>query len=194
MTHDPLAPSGWYPDGAAPELRPAPAPGPSVPASTFGQVPTSTFGGAPSTFGQASTFGQVPARLGDSLNLADTVSQGAAYQLNRLDEARAVRRTAFWFLGFALGVLALSGLVSVWMRSVVNTFSVLLVLAAVALASRAVRDYRRALFRGAPALGPGGWLVVVVAFLVALVPVVAGPVAAARDLEQRLQEESTAVY
>jgi len=87
-----------------------------------------------------------------------------------------------------------SGLVSLWMRSVVNTFSVLLVLAAVALASRAVRDYRRALFRGAPALGPAGWLVVVVAFLVALVPVVAGPVAAARDLEQRLQEESTAVY
>ncbi|MFC4613172.1 DUF2510 domain-containing protein [Cellulomonas algicola] len=191
------------PDRAHATVAPVATPGPAVastswsPAVATSAAPAVATSAAPAvatSAAPASTFGFVPARLGDSLNLADTVSQGAAYQLNRLEDAYAVRRTAFWFLGFALGVLALSGLVSLWMRAVVNTFSVLLVLAAVALASRAVRDYRRAIFRGAPALGAAGWLVVVVAFLVALVPVVAGPVAAARDLEQRLQEESTAVY
>lgn len=177
-----VASTSWTPAGQA---------APAVATSAAPAFATSAAPAVATSVAPATTFGYVPARLGESLNLADSVSQGTAYQLNRLDEARAVRRRAFWLLGSALVLLALSGFVNLWMGSIVSTFSIVLAVAAVAVAVRAVRDYRRAVFRGAPSLSGAGWLVVVLAVLVALVPAVVAPVVGARDLEQQLLDERT---
>lgn len=167
---------------AQPVSAPArPAVAPAQPA--FAPAPTASV--PPWETGGASTFGQVPARLGQSLNLADTVAQGAAYQQNRRDEAAVRRRNALWFeVGGGLLAFALSGALCLVTHAVVDTGSIVLVVLGLGLVARGVRGYRDAVFRGAPPLTPVGWTAVGVAALVA----VGGPVTSATRAVQDVRD------
>ncbi|GEA87881.1 DUF2510 domain-containing protein [Cellulomonas cellasea] len=183
MTDDRLPPAGWYADGAtAGVLRwfdgtawtehTTPDPTPAVP---------SAGGFRPS----------VPTRLGESLNLADRVSESPEYLRNRLDEARAVRRNAGWAYGAALAVLLVGAAVGHAMGGPDNVWY-LTALVAVVLAGRALRDYRRAVFRGAPALSTPAWVVVGAGVVLALVIFLSVPVATyvsiQEDVDRVLEE------
>lgn len=178
---------------AQPAFSPAPpAVAPARPASSPAQpafAPAPTASVPPWETGGASTFGQVPTRLGQSLNLADTVSQGAAYRQNRRDEAAVRRRNALWFeVGGGLLAFALSGALCLVTRAVVDTGSIVLIVLGLGLVARGVRGYRDAVFRGAPPLTPVGWTAVGVAALVAVGLAVGGPVASATRAVQDVRD------
>ncbi|WP_258724588.1 DUF2510 domain-containing protein [Cellulomonas sp. NS3] len=169
--------ASWSPPAATPTASWAPDParapaGPSAPAA----------GGFRAT---------VPARLGESLNLADRITESPEYQRNRLDEARRVRRDAAWLYGAALVVLLVGAAVSHALGGLGNLWY-LAGLVAVVLVARAVRDYRRAVFRGAPSLSAAGWLAVGAGAAAALVLFLSVPVAAfgaiQDDVERTLEE------
>jgi hypothetical protein len=180
---DPLPVAGWYDDGATPgslrwfdgstwteSTRPI-APRPSVPA-TFAAPP--------------STFGRLPAgRLGQSLNLADHVSEGAAYRRNRLEDALRLRRRGFAQLGGVLVILLLTGAVGIAMHGA-DTIWYVGVAAAVFLGIRAWRDYQNATFRGAPVLPTSAWVMTGAALAVAIAVLVSGPIVAMTTLAHHL--------
>jgi hypothetical protein len=169
MSSFPVA--GWYDDGATAGVlrwfdgaawteltmpRPAPDPAPA-----FGGLPT--------------------VRLGQSLNLADHVTEGAEFQRHRLDDALRLRRRGFWMLGAALVVLVLAGAVAIAMHGA-DTIWYVGAVGAVLLCVRAWRDYQNATFRGAPVLTTAGWVLAGIALVVALVVFATGPLLALNDL------------
>lgn len=214
-----LPPAGWYDDGTTPGVLrwfdgsvwtehttpdpsyrpPAPAPAAATtawaPATTTTWAPASTAGSPQtgSTGGPGTGFGStVPQRLGQSLNLADRVTESPEYQRNRLDEARRVRRNAGLLHGVGLALLVIGAAVGHAMGGTDNVWYLTGALAVV-VTLRALRDYRRAVFRGAPALTRGGWALVAAALVVALVVFVSVPVVAYRTLSQevdRIVEET----
>ena len=116
---------------------------------------------------QGSGFGShVPAKLGQSLNLADHVGESEAYRRNRLDEEFALRRRGFWAYGVALLLLAVFGVIGLTTGITQGWFVV--APAAGLLVFRAYVDYRNAAFRGAPELSRFGWALVVIGAMIAL--------------------------
>jgi hypothetical protein len=187
--------AGWYDDGVTVGVvrwfdgtswtehtravpRPDPLPvAPAAPAATAA-VPTST------TPAQVSTFGRLPVgRLGESLNLADRVTESEGFQRNRREEALALRRRGFWMLAFAVLVLLVTGAIGIAMGGADTTWYVGAA-GTVFLGVRAWRDYRNATFRGAPTLTAAGWALVGILLAVALAVFAAGPVIAIRALAQ----------
>ncbi|MGY4644046.1 DUF2510 domain-containing protein [Cellulomonas sp. URHB0016] len=120
-------------------------------------------------------FGQVPVRVGDSLNLADRVTQNPEYQRHRLDEANGTRGRAVLELGAAILVLLVVGAVCLALGGP-GTLWYLGALAAVVLVGRAARDYRNALFRGAADLTVPAKVAAMILLVVALAVFVSGPV------------------
>ncbi|MBU4215521.1 MAG: DUF2510 domain-containing protein [Actinobacteria bacterium] len=180
---DSLPVAGWYDDGATPgslrwfdgstcteTTRPIAPPAP-VPA---------TFSAPPSTFGSLPT-----GRLGQSLNLADHVSEGAQYRRNRLDDALTLRRRGFTQFGGALVVLLVTGAIGIAMHGA-DTIWYVGVAAAVFLGIRAWRDYRNATFRGAPELTASAWVLAGAALVVAIAVLVTGPIVAMTTLAHHL--------
>jgi hypothetical protein len=187
--------AGWYDDGvtvgvlrwfdgaswtehthALPLPDPVPV-APVVPAAT--SAVTSPVPSAP-----ASTFGRVPAgRLGESLNLADRVTESEGYQRNRRADALALRRRGFWMFAFAVVALLLAGATGIAMGGA-DTIWYVGAAGAVLLLVRAARDYRNATFRGAPTLSPAAWGLLGGLVVVALAVMAAGPVIALRGLAQ----------
>lgn len=176
---DSLPVAGWYDDGATPGVmrwfdgstwtehtRPI---APQVPASAALTAPASTFGNLPT------------GRLGQSLNLADHVTESAEYRRNRLDDALALRRRGFAQFGAALVALLVAGAVGIAMRGA-DTIWYVGVAAAVLLCFRAWRDYQNATFRGAPVLTAKAWLLAGAALVVALAVLVTGPVMSLNDV------------
>ncbi|OJV80247.1 MAG: hypothetical protein BGO37_02360 [Cellulomonas sp. 73-92] len=168
-----LPAAGWYHDDATPGLdrwfdgstwtehtRPT-VPTVSVPAAAT--APPSTFGSLPTV------------RIGQSLNLADHVTEGAAYRRNRLDDALRLRRRGFTLFGGALAVLLVAGAIGIAMHGA-DTIWYVGVAAAVFLGVRAWRDYENATFRGAPVLTTTAWVMASAALVVALAVLVTGPV------------------
>jgi uncharacterized protein DUF2510 len=198
---DPLPPAGWYDDGATPRVlrwfdgsdwteytMPVGTPGrEAAPSAARAPAPAETAVPGPATALPPTTapaptpapvFGHVPAvRIGQSLNLADHVVESDAYRRNRLDEALALRRRAVTLFGSAIGVLLVTGAIGIAMHGA-DTIWYVGVVGAVVLCARAWRDYVNATYRGAPVLTAMAWVVAVVALLVALAVLVAGPVAA----------------
>ena len=130
----------------------------------------------------APTFGTMPTgRLGQSLNLADSVSTGDAYQRNRLADAVALQRRGFTLFGCALVVLVVTGAIGIAMHGA-DTIWYVGTAGAVFLCTRAWRDYRNGTFRGAPALTTTAWVLAAVALVVALAILVVGPVVAINTL------------
>lgn len=173
------APAGtWAPD---PGLAAAPA---AVHEPVRELVREPVRGPASPTAGGFGTF--VPARLGDSLHLADRVTESPGYQRNRLDEARRVRRTAAWLYGATVAVLLVGAAVSHALGGLGNLWYLAALVAAV-LAARAVRDYRRAVFRGAPALRAPGWLAVGAGLVVALLVFLSVPVATYATIQDEVR-------
>jgi hypothetical protein len=164
------------PPPVAPAAPAAPAT-PAAPAATVA-VPTST---APA---QVSTFGRLPVgRVGESLNLADRVTESEGFQRNRREEALALRRRGFWMLAFAVLVLLVTGATGIAMGGA-DTIWYVGAAGTAFLGVRAWRDYRNATFRGAPTLTAAGWALVGILVVVALAVFAAGPVIALRALAQ----------
>jgi hypothetical protein len=183
--------AGWYDDGVTvgvvrwfdgtswtEHTRAVPLPvAPVAPAATS-EVTSAT---APA---HVSTFGRLPVgRLGESLNLADRVTESAGFQRNRRAEALALRRRGFWMLAFAVVVLLVTGAIGIVMGGA-DTIWYVGAAGAAFLCVRAWRDYRNATFRGAPTLSAAGWGLVGILLAVALAVFAAGPVIAIRALAQ----------
>lgn len=186
---------GWYDDGVTvgvlrwfdgaswtEHTRAVPLPDP-VPVAPAVPAPTPAVPVARAS-APVSTFGRGPVgRLGDSLNLADRVTESEGYQRNRRADALALRRRGFWMFAFAVLVLLLAGAIGIVMGGADTTWYVGAV-GAVLLLVRAARDYRNATFRGAPTLSPAAWWLLGVLLVVALAVMAAGPVIALRGLAQ----------
>ncbi|GAA3817360.1 DUF2510 domain-containing protein [Cellulomonas soli] len=201
----------WF-DGSAwtehttpdPEHRPAPVPAPP-PTATAAATPwagtgTGTGWGTEAGFGAAtgsgfgattgsgfgSGFGStVPSKLGQALG-TDRITENPDFQRNRLDEARRVRRTAGQIYTGALTVLLLAGAVGLW-RGGTDMVWYGAAVGATLLAARALRDYRRAVFRGAPPLPAGGWVLVGVGLVAALAVFLSVPVVAAVQITDMVE-------
>jgi hypothetical protein len=180
-----LPAAGWYDDGTTPgvvrwfdgstwteQTRPT---APTVPVPAVVTPPISTFGSLPT------------GRLGQSLNLADHVTEGAEYRRNRRDDALALRRRGFAQFGGALVILPVTGAVGIAMHGA-DTVWYVGVAAAVFLGIRAWHDYRNATFRGAPVLTATAWVAASVALVMALVVLAAGPVISLHQLAQDLHD------
>ncbi|MBB2924915.1 DUF2510 domain-containing protein [Cellulomonas cellasea] len=205
MTDDRLPPAGWYADGATPGVlrwfdgtawteHTTPDPAPAVPSGREPgrQDPVVDLDAAVGARPAGGFGATVPTRLGESLNLADRISESPEYQRNRLDEARAVRRTAGWACGAALAVLLVGAALGHVMGGP-GTVWYLAALVAVVLAGRALRDYRRAVFRGAPALSTPAWVAVGGGLVLALVIFLSVPVATYLSIQEdvdRVLEET----
>ena len=168
-------PAGWYDDGAtAGVLRWFDGSAwteHTTPTAVPVQVPVPVAA-------TASTFGSVPAgRLGQSLNLADRVTEGAEYRRNRLDDALRLRRRGALLFGGALVALLVAGTVGIAMGGT-DTIWFVGTAGAGFLCVRAWRDYQNATFRGAPALTTAAWVGVGTALVVALAVLAIGPVLA----------------
>ncbi len=199
---DPLPPAGWYDDGATPGVLrwfdgsawteyTVPVAGPGLTSAPRVSAPAETATPGPAEAppptrapaeAPASVFGHLPAvRVGQSLNLADHVAESDAYRRNRLDEAHALRRRAITLFGSAITVLLVAGAIGIAMHGA-DTIWYVGVVGAVVLCVRAWRDYTNATYRGAPVLTASAWVVAVIALVVALAVLVAGPVAAITSL------------
>lgn len=183
--------AGWYDDGVTvgvvrwfdgaswtehTRAVPRPDPSPVVPGVTAAAAV-----GAPA---HVATFGRVPAgRLGESLNLADRVTEGEAFRRHRREEALALRRRGFWMFGLAVVVLLLTGAIGIVMGGA-DTIWYVGAASGVLLCVRAWRDYQNATYRDAPTLSAAAWVLVGLLLVVALAVLVAGPFAALRWLVQ----------
>jgi len=171
--HEPVA-AGWSGAGG----------GSTASAGGFGGGVGGAFGGGVGGGfggGVGGGFGTVPTRIGQSLNLADRVTEGAAYQQHRLDEANAARRTALLTYATGLLLLVVVGAVALGLHSI-GTLSYIGAAGAVVLVGKAVRGYTNAVFRGASELTAGGKMLAVVALLVAVGIFFAEPVVAAMQV------------
>jgi hypothetical protein len=204
VTHDGYPRAGWYDDGVTTgyvrwfdgtawtaRTRPAPAAAPVVPDPPMASGRWSSAAASPASWGTPetvahSTFGSyAPARFGESLNLADHITESEGYQRNRLAEARALRRRGLWAYAGAVTVLVASGLLSLALRST-DLWWYGAIAVAVILVARAVRDYGNALHRGAPALTTVGWVVIGLCGLAAIVVMALGPIAITRQVTDSL--------
>lgn len=176
-------PAGWYPDGSTPGVvrwfdgsrwTEHTAPDPSLaPAPAPVQQPVLV---TAQTSSAAPAFGStVPVRIGQSLNLADRVTEDADYQHNRKEDALRLRRRGFGMYFSALAVLVVTGCVGIamggtdmlWWAGGAGTFFLLV---------RAWRDYDNATYRGAPELTRTQWILAGVGLLLAVAVYIGGPV------------------
>lgn len=188
MADAPLPAAGWYADGVtAGVLRwfdgtawteqtiPDPAapvlvvdPWPIEPATTERRVGST-----------------IPARIGEGLSPEDRMARDAAIARHRVGEACRVRRGAIGYFCSGVVVLALTGAVSLavggpgdlwYLGAAGGGFCVW----------RSVRDYQRAVFRGAPRLSRAGWALAGLALAGALVLFASVPVHAVHQVSHVL--------
>lgn len=184
----PQAPADLGPTGAG--WRPTPTGDAFAGTAATGAAGTFTGGGTGLGTSAGSTFGAtVPTKLGQSLS-ADRVTTDPRFQANRLAEAARVRRTAVQLYGVALvalaaggvGALALGGITLLWYACAVG---------AVVPLARALRDYRRAVFRGAEPFSTGTWVLLAVGLVAALALFVAQPVMAVQAMNELVEQATT---
>lgn len=184
MSDNSQQPAGWYPDGSTvgvhrwfdgmgwtEHTRPDPAFQVTAPVAATGYV---------STFGTT-----VPSRLGQTISHEDSLARDAAFLRHRVGEATRVRRGAIGFFCSGLVVLVVTGAIGlalggpgeVWVVGVVG---------GVFFVGRAVRDYQRAIFRGAPRLSVVSLALAGVALVAALGLFVSGPISVAQQTSQAI--------
>jgi len=128
---------------------------------------------------------RVPARLGDTSDPA----RDAALEWSRLAEARRVRRGAIGWFCTGTTALAVAGLGSLAMGGPGDLW-ILGAIAGVFCVGRAIRDYHRAVHRGAPTYSVPGFAVAMTALVLAVGVFVAAPVEAARQVSHLSHEVS----
>lgn len=168
MADDALPAAGWYADGTTVGVR-----------RWFDGVGWTEYT-SPEPEAMESRFigAAVPSRLGLSLSPEDDADREAAFLKHRIGEACRVRRGAIGAFCAALGLLVLTGAVSLGLGGPGDIW-VLGGIGAVFLVGRALRNYHRAVFRGAPPLSVVGWLLAGVGLVAALALFIAVPVEAA---------------
>ena len=187
MADSPLPAAGWYADGSTlgvrrwfdgadwtehtrPEPAPAPVPQPWAPESRFSTTST-----AP------------PSRLDLTTSTADHADREAAFLRHRIADARRVRRSSVGEFVSALVLLLVTGGVSLALGAPDELWLVG-GLGALFLVGRAIRDYHRAVFRGAPRFPLLAWVPAVVGLSLALGVFVAVPVEAAHHVSQEIDD------
>jgi len=166
MLDAPLPTAGWYADGVTPGVL-------------------RWFDGTAWTEQTMPAPARVAARLGDSSDPA----RDAALEWSRLAEARRVRRGAIGWFCTGATALALAGLGSLAMGGPGDLW-ILGAIGGVFCVGRAIRDYHRAVYRGAPTFSVPGFALAVAALVLAVGVFVAAPVEAAHQVSHLSHEVS----
>jgi O-antigen/teichoic acid export membrane protein len=120
-------------------------------------------------------------RIGQSLNLADHVTEDVDYQRNRREDALRLRRRGFGMYYSALAILVVTGCVGIALGGV-DLLWWIGGAASLALLARAWRDYQNATFRGAPELTRARWILAGAGLALAVAVYIGGPVVVVESL------------
>ncbi|WP_426593198.1 DUF2510 domain-containing protein [Cellulomonas sp. McL0617] len=211
MADSPLPAAGWYADGSTvgvhrwfdgttwtEHTRPEPAQqlafagqsGESRFASADPRFATTTFEspvGTPAT-SLATQFGaSLPTRLGLAMSPADLADRDAAFSAHRVGEARRMQRGAIGAFGSALAILVATSGISLALKAPDELWAAG-GLGAGYLVWRALRDYGRSTFHGAPRLSVVSIALATVGLVATIGLFVAVPVVAAQQASHAVDD------